>query len=158
MNAVTFYLVTVDYGLRFEEMVEEGKYDKISFDITSFNFPVKRKGKAKVVVELINFNRSIFARIALKKLAEIGYRSADLHELLALGIQYPDIQREFPIVELDSVWRNPYNDQNVVCLCGSVSERELDICFLGTPGDWVIDEISLPENQRFAAIRSNLLF
>lgn len=56
-----------------------------------------------------------------------GYRPANIAELLALGAQYPDIQRQFPIVALGSVWRLRSSGPCVPCLWGDDWERGLHL-------------------------------
>lgn len=108
------YLLTVDYGMKVEEAVNRGHYDYVNSSITSQNFSTKQKGKVELVVELIHFDHSISSAEVLKELDRMGYRAADLHELLALGENYPDVQREFPVVALGSVRRSPHGDGRVV--------------------------------------------
>lgn len=110
------YTILVDYAVSIEEMVRLGKYDWANSDITTGHFPTKRVGKAEMEVELIHFNRSISSEEALKEMDKMGYRAAEAHELLAFGAKYPDVQREFPIVALGSVWRRLRGYRRVVCL------------------------------------------
>jgi len=99
------YPISVDYERSVEDGRKAGRYYWSNPDITSRNFPTKRNGKAEVAVELIHFNRIVSTDEALCELDRIGYRPAELHELLAFGEKYPEVQREFPVVALGSVWR-----------------------------------------------------
>lgn len=58
-----------------------------------------------------------------------GLRPADLTELLALGADphYRDLQRQFPIVELASVWSGRVGGRGVVGLCGGADGRSLSL-------------------------------
>jgi hypothetical protein len=150
-ETANFYPITVDYGMNVEdygmnveEAVRLGKYDWVNSSITSQNFPTTRKGKTELRMELIHFDRWISTRKALKGLDRRGYRPAELHELLTLGAQYPDLQREFPIVALASVWQSPNGNRKAPCLDGTIAGRNLDLCWLGK--DWA-------GNWRFAAVR-----
>ena len=69
----------------------------------------------------------------------MGYRPAELHELLAFGEKYKEIQREFPIVAL-TVLRN----RCVLSLSGDNSRRYLNL---------FVEEHDCGENCRFAAVR-----
>ena len=138
------YPVTVNYGLSVEDAVKLGRYDWVNSDIASKDFPTERKGADKVAVELIHFNHYISTKNALNELDKMGYRPAELHELLAFGAKHPDVQREFPIAALGSVWRFRSGRRGVPCLDGYGSERLLHLRWLGD--GWY-------ELCRFAAVR-----
>lgn len=140
----SLYPITVDYGIKVEQAIKLGKYDWMNDNITQKNFPTERKGKAEVVVELIHFNRYFSSEEALKELDRMGYRPAELMELLAFGEKYSEVQREFPIVALASVWQNPGGHRSVPCLDGHGSGRGLDLNWL--EDDW-------DGHWRFAAVR-----
>jgi hypothetical protein len=138
------YPLSVDYGRSVEDGVKAGRYDWVNSDITSLNFPTKRKGRAEVVMELVHFNRYISNDGALRELDRMGYRPAELHELLAFGEKYFEVQLEFPVVALGFVWRGRGGGRFVPYLFRDGSKRYL---YLGWIGDgW--DEI-----YRFAAVR-----
>ena len=144
-QAGNIYHLSVDYGRSVEDGVRAGRYDWAnSDDINSRNFPTKRKGTAEVEVELVHFNRGISTDEALGELDRMGYRPAEVHELLAFGEKYPKVQREFPIVALGSVWQDRNGDRSVPCLGRDGSERGLSL-------DWVEDDWY--EVYRFAAVR-----
>ncbi len=131
-TAKNIFRVTVNYNQSVEEMVEAGKYDCFNSDITSKNFPTKRKGTTEVVVKLIHFNRVLAdGDEAVHELDRIGYRPAELHEHLAFGEQHPEVQREFPIVALGSVLQARCHFRNVPVLYGSDSVRRLYLCWFG---------------------------
>jgi len=140
------YTVTVDYGRTVEEMVEVGQYDWSNDNITSRNFPLpSEKGEENVEVEIIYFDRSISSEDAVAEMTKRGLRPATLAELLALGEQYPELQREAPIVALGSVWQDRGGDRGVPCLDGFGRERYLALDVWG--GDW-------RGVWRFAAVRA----
>jgi len=138
------YPLSVNYERSVEDGVKAGRYDWVSFNITSRNFPTKRKGTEKVALELINFNRSVSTDEALHELYRMGYRPAELRELLAFGEKYPEVQREFLVVALGSVWQNQNGYRHVPYLGRNGSRRHLGLNWLGD--DW--NEIC-----RFAAVR-----
>lgn len=140
----SIYAVTVDYGKSVEEMVKLGLYDWSNHDITSEHFPAKWTGQTDLAIELVHFNRYIGTNDALKELNRMGYRPAELHELLAFGEKYPDVQREFPVVALGSVWQRPYGYRYVPCLYWFGSKRRLYLRWSGR--DW-------GDICRFAAVR-----
>jgi hypothetical protein len=63
-----------------------------------------------------------------------GYRPAKIEELLALGEAQPDLQRQFPIVALGSVWRDSDGSRYVPYLSSSAAERGLSLHCFGR--DW----------------------
>ena len=138
------YDVQVDYDLTVAKAVKAGKYDWSNSDITAEHFPTKRSGKATVTLELVHFDKTMSSDNVLAELDAQGLRPAELRELLALGAAYPELQREFPIIELESVWQNPDGDRNVAYLFRNGSKRSLDL-------HWF--DIGWDENCRFAAVR-----
>ena len=141
------YLLSVDYGRSVKNGMRAGRYDWANPDINSRNFPTnKRKGMVGVAVELIHLhlNRVISTEEALHELDRMGYHPVELHELLAFGEKYPEVQIEFPVVALGSVWRDRYGNRVAPCLLGLGSERGLDL--LWTEYGW-------DKFFRFAAVR-----
>ena len=61
-----------------------------------------------------------------------GYRPGRIEELLALGEIMTELQREYPIVALDSAWRGSDGDLGVPCLW---SDDRLRLLYL----DWFED-------------------
>ncbi|OGZ41382.1 MAG: hypothetical protein A3C80_02625 [Candidatus Ryanbacteria bacterium RIFCSPHIGHO2_02_FULL_45_43] len=143
-KASNTYPLSVDYGRSVEDGVKAGRYDLANSDITSRNFPTKRKGTAEIAVEPIHFNRCISTDEALRELDMMGYRPAELQELLAFGEKYPEVQREFTVVASGSVWQNRYGNRDVPGLGRFGSRRYLELFWFG----YDFDEIC-----RFAAVR-----
>jgi len=144
-QAGNIYHLSVDYGRSVEDGVRAGRYDWAnSDDINSRNFPTKRKGTAEVEVELVHFNRGISTDEALGELDRMGYRPAEVHELLAFGQKYPEVQREFPVVAPGSAWQDRFGSRVVPYLYRDGSKRILNLDWI--EGDW--DEVC-----RFAVVR-----
>lgn len=138
------YPLSVNYGRSVEDGVKAGCYDWVNPNSTSRNFPTERKDTSEVEMKLIHFHRNISTDQALHELDRMGYRSAELHELLAFGQNYSEVQRDFPVIALGSVWQDQGGCRCVPCLFRNDSERRLDL--LWVEGDW--DEVC-----RFAAVR-----
>ena len=111
------YPVVVDYEMNLEEVVREGRYSRVNPNINSKNFPPTRKGKVALNIVLIHLGRRISPKAALDELERIGYRPADLLELLVFGARYPDVQMEFCVVSL-STWENPNGYRYITQLFG----------------------------------------
>lgn len=138
------YPLFVNYGMSVEELVKIGRYELTDQCITSKDFPTKRTGTAEILMEIIHFNRYISTDEVLHELDKMGYRPAELHELLAFGENYPDIQRDFPIIALGSIWQFPFGERYVPFLFIYTSKRCLGLDLVD--GDWY-------EVCRFAAVR-----
>lgn len=134
----------VDYDLLVEDAIKLGCYDWVNSNITAKNFSTQRTEKADVKVELVHFNRVLLTKDVLEELDRMGYRPAELHELLAFGEKYPDIQKKFPIVALGSVWQYQSGGRGVPCLYWGGSGRFLGLGWV--EGDWYAI-------YRFAAVR-----
>ncbi len=143
-QAKAIYAIFVDYAMSTGEMLKLGKYDWINDNITSNHFPAKGVGKMETKIELLHFNRNISSEKALEEMDKAGYRAAEAHELLAFGAKYPNVQREFPVVALGSIWCDPGGDRGVVCLGGDGAGRGASLgWFRGVWGDY----------WRFAVVR-----
>ena len=110
------FAVTVNYGLAVEESARAGQYGWLNESITSFNFPTARSGGHRLEAVLVHFGRVIETDDVLAELDKMGLRAGELRELLAVGAEHPDKQREFPIVALDSKWQGQDDDWCVPCL------------------------------------------
>lgn len=121
------YPIAVDYGRTLEVAIAAGNFGWKHSDITSEHFPSQRTGQADLVIRLIHLDRDIETDAAIAELDKLGLRPADLPELLAFGEKYPDVQRQFPVVALGSVWQRPDGRRNLPCLGRSGSGRDLDL-------------------------------
>lgn len=129
--------LSVDYSRTLQEMINAGNYAWANSDITEKNFPISPKmtgKKVEVSAKLFHFNREISSEDAISEMDKAGYRPATLAEMLALGEAQPDLQRQFPIIALSSVWRNANGGRYVPCLGGDDYERKLDLYWFG--GGW----------------------
>lgn len=143
----TFNLI-VDYSQSFADMIAAGKYDWVNPDITADHFPITGTGKQEVRVELLHFNHyfnngdEVLAEI--DKLGYRPYRPAKIKELLALGAVQPELQRQFPIAALGSIWRDAGGFRGFACLDRDGTNRGLDLY-------WVGDDFH--DRWRFAVVR-----
>lgn len=62
---------------------------------------------------------------ALAELDKMNLKPAGIQECLAFGEKYPDVQRQFPIIFLGSVWQGPRGDRSCPYLGRDGSERDL---------------------------------
>ena len=125
------YRIIVDYNRSLSKMIKAGNYDWFNDNITAKNFPLKGKGKHELEAILFHFDRDIESEEAIAEMDKQGYRPGRIEELLALGGKYPNLQKEFPIVALGSVWRNPDGHRSVPFLHRNGSERNLRLGWFG---------------------------
>lgn len=138
------FMVTVDYARGLPEMIKAGKYDYANDDITAEHFPIVGEGKQGLEILLVHFGKDMESNDVLSELGKLGLRPATLPELLAFGETHPEIQREFPIIALGSVWQNRDGSRHVPYLGGWCGGRELFLIWFGDR--WSGD-------CRFAAVR-----
>ena len=120
--------LAVDYTKTVEQAVADGNYDWKNGDINAKNFPVSPEmigKKVEVSAKLFHFNRDISSDDAISEMDKAGCRPATLMELLVLGFLFPELQRQFPIVALGSVWRCAYGFRFAPYLFVFDSKRKL---------------------------------
>lgn len=120
--------------LSLSERIKRGKYDWVNSDINEKNFPETVSADYESEYKLFHFNRSISSEDAIKEMEKEGYRPGNISELLALGEVKPELQREFPIVELGLLWLNPFGGRSVAVLRCDGDRRELGLDWFGC--DW----------------------
>lgn len=141
-NIIT-YPVTVNYDLSLAGMIKAGWYDWVNSDITEKYFSMNSTGTKEVVTRLVHFNQYLSSDDVLRELDKRGLRPATIAELLAFGAKYPELQRQFPIVALGSIWQH-LGLRFVPYLYGRGSERRLSL-------DWF--EYGWYDGYRFLAVR-----
>ena len=134
VNSRDSYEVQVDYSQTLEEMIGGGNYDWVNPDIIEEHFPLQKQGTQEVEIHLFHFGRTMSNEAAEKEMEAKGFRPATLPELLALGRDHPDPQKQFPIVALGSVWRRPGGDSGTPILLWYGGERYLVLRWLAS--DW----------------------
>lgn len=140
------FAVTVNRDLSLADMIAAGQYDWLDSGITAERFPVSGSGASEVEIVLVHFGRDMSTDAVLKELDVRGYRPAKIEELLALGAAQPELQRQYPIIALASVWRDPRGYRRVAYLDGTGAERYLRL-------HWYVH--GWRDVCRFAAIRKS---
>ncbi len=95
-------LLEVDYDLSVEKLMEQGGHIWKFGDIDSDHYPSQKTGKAALRIMFMRFYGPMKTQEMLKKIDAAGYRPADLKELLAIGIAYPEMQKRNRIFALGS--------------------------------------------------------
>jgi hypothetical protein len=123
------YKVRVDNTQSFGDMVRAGTYHWVGGTVTAANFPISDGPKSEVAARLLDFD-GVFrfdSDWALSEIAEHALRPPTTAELLAFGAQFPDLQRQFPIVGLGAVWNYPDGHGSVLVLSAQPGgQRVLD--------------------------------
>lgn len=124
--------LVVDYGRSVKDGVAAGKYDYANDNITEENFPPAEheKGKKEQTFTLYHFGKDVDSDYAI---AQMEKRPATLRELLAFGEAHPELQRDFPIIVLGSVWVD-HGRRRLAYLDGCGSGRYLSLSYDG--GRW----------------------
>ncbi len=97
----------VDFDMPVSELIMLGRYDWCGPNVIHYLPREQRRGKANVVVELMRFSYKIENNKVLCCMDKMGFRPATIHELLFLGIKFPQLQYDFPIIALGSIWEGP---------------------------------------------------
>ncbi|MBU2539652.1 hypothetical protein KJ786_00610 [Patescibacteria group bacterium] len=132
------YNLTVDRTKTLAEMIKAGKYDCVNSDITQEHFPVVGSGKEEKEFILFDFKRNISSDDAIAEMSQAGCEPGDIADLLALGSDQPELQRQFPIVALKSSWRVPGGCLLVPCLCSLADDRRVPLRSFGSA--WYEDD------------------
>lgn len=98
--------VVVDYSRSLAQMVEAGEYDWVNSNISEENFPIEGDECHELRIVLFHFGRVMDSDEVVAIMKREGFRPAKIEELLALGEAHPNLQKEFPIVGLGSVWQD----------------------------------------------------
>ena len=122
-------------------MIEDGKYDYKDKNINAENYPITKTSKETQNVFIVGLGKTLSSKAVIEALDAMGLRPATLPELLALGRDFPEEQRErYCIVAIGSVSAVHL----VPILSGLGPERNLSLR-VGRAG-WSGDD-------RFAAVR-----
>lgn len=114
-----------------------GRYDDdASPDITDANFPHQRVGRETgATIHLVKFpviGKTTEREAALKAFGD----PADMDDMLALGEQYPDIQRQDPTVFFGASWDHPTGSRRVGCLDGGAGSRYCNLYWANPADQW----------------------
>jgi len=138
------YSLTIDHDQTLAQMVAAAGYDAVNSDITAGHFSVKGEGKCEVEVTLFHFDQVMTSKEVIAELDRVGYRPGKIEELLVLGVEQPEVQRQFPVIALGSGWRHPCGRRCVPFLSVWRGRRLLGLVWFGR--GW-------PALCRFLAVR-----
>ena len=100
------YTVTTGIYKSLEEAIKAGNYDYCNPGITSEHFSLSGGDEKNVEITLIHRDKLEQSQLLIDEFVTSGeYRNITTEETLALGAQYPELQRKFPIIALGTVVR-----------------------------------------------------
>ena len=138
------FLIVVDYNRSLSKMIKAGNYDWINSNITVNHFPIEGSGQQEKNFSLFHFNKAKTSEEVIVEMNKEGFSPAKIEDLLALGESQPELQKQFPIVALGSVWRDSHDDSLVPCLDWFGMRHNLDLCCFTNSWD---------SDYRFLAVR-----
>jgi hypothetical protein len=137
-------ILQISSSVSLSDRITLGKYDWVNSDITEKNFPDKEDGDYEVEYRIFHFNRSISSESIMAEMEKEGFKPANILELLKLGEIQPNLQKEFPIVALDSNWIDQDDVHNVLIIRSDCGRRILILNWLNYEWD---------ERYRFLGVR-----
>ena len=136
MNTIKSYgkfSIDIDPKKSLTELLTVGSYDTIFFETHKLVLPVgKQIGETQVELELLSTTEETETPTEEEKIfTKQGYRPATLRELLTLGIQHPEIQKEILISTLGAIDTKEDIDEGsskeerywMICLYNWLDER-----------------------------------
>lgn len=126
---VEFFRVIVDRRTSLKRMIADGRYDEVQPLVRTVPYRRLMGGRKEVEIALVQFQHT-FAPSEIKRLMKgHGYRPAYIEELLALGREYPDLQRRIPIAGIGS-GRLIHGRRYALVLGGSESSRSATLAVI----------------------------
>ena len=122
------FSLTVDYSKTLKQMIAAGKYDAVSkYIIEKWSLPTELIGQ-KIDVNARIFFMDFQARSeqVIDIMKTVGYRPANLGEILSFGALNVKIAKKYTIAALNTLRPLGYNG-SVVCISFNISKVTVDI-------------------------------
>jgi hypothetical protein len=94
---------TVDYSLSLGQMILAANFGHVNSDITPKSFKVIGSGVAVLMAELFHLEPSASHQDVVREMEKVGFRPANIEELIAYGTIMPDEQWELDIIGFGSI-------------------------------------------------------
>jgi|GEM_PF-1170061 len=102
-------VIIVDHNQTIDDLIARGDYSWFDNQtINSANFPTaigKVNSQETLNIKLFYFDKSLSLEEIVLIMNQAGFRPATLMELLAFGSQYPEAQKQYPVLAPGSLWR-----------------------------------------------------
>jgi hypothetical protein len=130
-------VILVDYDLPLAGAITEGNYNWVNTNITEQNFPRPQHehGKHEIPFRLFHFDKNIASENIIQRMGQKDFRPVALRQLLAWGKVNPELQCQFPIIALGSVWRHSDGRLHVPGIWGYSSDYYLVLSWLDDAWD-----------------------
>jgi len=122
----------IDRDTPLDQQVKAGEYDWVNAGIKKFE--IKGEGKEEQELVLVNIDRVMSTDQVEAEIARLGLQVPEVADILAVGAQYPDLQRKHFIVallEAGSRFRSSDGDVVVPVLHEDGDGRGLDVSYYG---------------------------
>lgn len=138
----------VDYGKSLTDWLAEGHYSWLDpkiqeLDSSRSDIPVEPRILMETEVLILHFASTLSSASLLKRLRSRRLRPATICEFLAVGANYPDLQRRFPIYTFLKWSAESSTIEEVLCLLGDWENRNIH---------YREREFHWPASSRFAAV------
>ncbi len=125
--------------------MEAGLYEYAHSCVTSENFPARRFAATRIrEIILLEFDHDVTSDEAIAEAVRLGLERPTYEDALYFGIEYPDVQRERPVIFLHDPWFGFFGRRDVLCLWSNAGRRELGLEGFDDPWN---------PNYRFAFVR-----
>jgi hypothetical protein len=122
------YRITTGDGRSTEDLVEAGRYAYAHSCVTSANFPARRFGGVRRrEIVLLEFEHDVTSEDAIAEAARLGLERPTYEDALYFGAEYPEVQRERPVVFLHDPWFGFFGRRDVLSLWTNADRRELGL-------------------------------
>jgi hypothetical protein len=127
-RASQIYRIMAADGRSTEELVAAGTYGYAHSCVSSENFPARHSGGRRVrEIMLLEFDHTVTSDDVLTEAARLGLERPMYEDALYFGIEYPEVQRERPVVFLHEPWFGFFGRRDVLCLWSNAGRRELGL-------------------------------
>ncbi len=107
--------------------MEAGRYGYVHSCVGSDNFPVSAGRKRVREIVLLALDHDTTSEGAIVEAARLGLERPTYEDALHFGIEYPDVQRDRPVVFLHDPWVGFFGRRDVLCLWDNGGRRELGL-------------------------------
>jgi len=122
------FRLAIGDGRSTEELVAAGGYAYAHSCVTSDNFPARHSGgKRGREIVLLEFGREVTSGDAIREAVQLGLERPLYEDALYFGAEYPEVQREGPLVFLHDPWFGFFGRRDVVSLWTNAGRRELGL-------------------------------
>lgn len=141
------FLMEVDATKTYEQLVNDGKYDRTDPCIKSRNFPIRNISRRTSLFKLFFFSEDMSSEEIIRGMKRGGYKPATIEEHLVFGVKRPELQKKFNIIALGSI-HNEYVPS--LCFHRDTDARMLNLVVC--KGKW---RSYLVSENCFLAVRKN---